>query len=172
MGKKKGKKRSKNKCIDADLSKLDPPDGGIADPKLKLQQDQIQYFNFSFKYCQENSKFNLSNIDPQKYLHKFILKLIEISKLKVSDCVGKRLYEKSLRFHPNPWENTSESEGFKFFGNEQLKMLDCWQFAISKGNIHGCREKQEGRVHGFILQNTFFVVWFDPGHQLIPMERK
>ena len=31
--------------------------------------------------------------------------------------------------------------------------------------------KNSGRIHGFIWNNTFHVVWFDPAHNLFPMKK-
>lgn len=30
--------------------------------------------------------------------------------------------------------------------------------------------KKYGRLHGFIWNNTFHIVWFDPAHNLYPMQ--
>lgn len=63
----------------------------------------------------------------------------------------------SLRAHPIDWENTSEKCGF-FNLNEQFKSFRPYQFAIS-ANEHG-------RVHGFVTNDVFYIVWLDPGHKL------
>lgn len=31
--------------------------------------------------------------------------------------------------------------------------------------------KAKGRIHGILINNTFFVVWLDPNHNFIPMKR-
>ncbi|MFK8185026.1 MAG: hypothetical protein AB8B99_16770 [Phormidesmis sp.] len=31
--------------------------------------------------------------------------------------------------------------------------------------------KNHGRIHGFVWNNTFYIVWFDPAHNLYPMKR-
>ncbi|RWU09216.1 hypothetical protein EGC76_09875 [Pseudidiomarina gelatinasegens] len=38
-------------------------------------------------------------------------------------------------------------------------------FEVSLGKNHG-------RLHGFLWNNTFYVVWIDPAHNLFPMDRK
>ena len=42
-------------------------------------------------------------------------------------------------------------------GEDQL-VEKPWQFALS-ANEHG-------RVHGFLIQNRFYIVWLDPEHEL------
>jgi hypothetical protein len=58
---------------------------------------------------------------------------------------------------------TSEPEGFAGapgIDPDQLGFLEPWQFSI-------CRES-DWRVHGFIVDGTFYVVWLDPNHALYP----
>lgn len=39
--------------------------------------------------------------------------------------------------------------------------MDCCQFALSKG---------KGRVHGFKIDNVFYVYWLDPNHNMYDVE--
>ena len=62
---------------------------------------------------------------------------------------------KGLRCHPIKWEDTVKKDGFSHL-NEQLRSIEAFQFQVSQGEY--------GRVHGFFIDTTFFVVWMDPGH--------
>jgi hypothetical protein len=64
----------------------------------------------------------------------------------------------ALRCHPIKWEDTSEN-GFGLLNEEQLVDTP-YQFSIS-ANKHG-------RVHGFLIDEVFYIVWLDPGHLLYP----
>jgi len=64
---------------------------------------------------------------------------------------------KSIRAHSIDWKDTTEKEGFSFLP-EQLQSLPPWQFEISSN--------EHGRVHGFFIDRTFFVVWIDSNHSL------
>ena len=66
---------------------------------------------------------------------------------------------KALRAHRLRWEETSEPTGFAHL-NPQLREQEAWQFEISVN--------EHGRVHGLLLDNTFFVVWIDPKHEMYP----
>ena len=57
------------------------------------------------------------------------------------------------------WNTTSEPNGFASL-NQQLRGLEAWQFQITRN--------QHGRVRGFLLEDTFFIVWIDPDHHLYP----
>ncbi|NMG11911.1 hypothetical protein DP117_35700 [Brasilonema sp. UFV-L1] len=62
----------------------------------------------------------------------------------------------ALRCHPIDWIDTTES-CFGFPGEEQLVDTP-YQFSISS-NKHG-------RVHGFFIEEVFYIVWLDPNHKL------
>ncbi|MDZ8257764.1 hypothetical protein [Nostoc sp. ChiQUE01b] len=62
----------------------------------------------------------------------------------------------TLRCHPIKWEDISE-RAFGLPNEEQLVDIP-YQFSISS-NKHG-------RVHGFFLDEIFYIVWLDPNHLL------
>lgn len=112
---------------------------------------------FSFKHLDTtHEKFLIQGRDCL-YFTKVFERLKNLSSFKVSEIFSNR--SSSLRAHPIDWETSSEKDGFARL-NEQLKQIPAYQFQIS-ANEHG-------RVHGFILDNIFFVIWFDPVHNLYP----
>ncbi len=66
---------------------------------------------------------------------------------------------------------TTGHQGFEGVPNvdaDQLGAHEGWQFAVEGSeswNIH------EWRVHGILIDDTFFVVWLDPNHQLYPKQQ-
>lgn len=110
---------------------------------------------FSFKHLSLGEpNFSLDG-KTSKYFEKVLSRLKDISALKASEVFSNR--SSSLRAHPIDWEKTTMKEGFSHL-NEQLRQVPAYQFQISS-NKHG-------RIHGFILENIFFVIWFDPEHKL------
>jgi len=65
---------------------------------------------------------------------------------------------RTLRSHPIEWHNTSEN-GFGFPMEEQIVDVP-YQFSLSAND--------KGRVHGFFILNTFYLVWLDKNHALYP----
>ncbi len=63
---------------------------------------------------------------------------------------------RSLRAHSIVWEETTEPAGFSHL-NEQLRGVRGYQFEVSQG---------EGRVHGLFIDDSFYIVWLDPNHEL------
>jgi hypothetical protein len=55
---------------------------------------------------------------------------------------------------------TSEPNGFGNVDTDQLAWHEAWQFEL-------CRD-QDWRVHGILIDDTFYVVWLDANHALYP----
>lgn len=132
-----------------------PRPGGIPSPPVPSEQIGIK---FSFKYIHfTNPKFSLSRCKKEGYLEKLLLRLQNVSGLTLMEF--RSTQARALRSHLVRWEDTSEKNGFSFL-NEQLQGADPWQFQLSSN--------EHGRVHGFFIDDTFFIVWLDPDHQLYP----
>jgi hypothetical protein len=61
------------------------------------------------------------------------------------------------RRHTIAFEETSEPDGFKQLDTDQLAYVQAWQFSIGR---------ERWRVAGFLLDDTFYIVWLDPNHAL------
>ena len=125
---------------------------GIKPPKLKPTQG----ISFSFKYYQDNhNKFSCKKKEGSYWLT-LLDRLKALSSLTAQEFLVDR--SSTLRCHPIKWEETSES-GFGLLHEEQLVDIP-YQISISS-NKHG-------RVHGFLINETFYIVWLDPDHLLYP----
>jgi hypothetical protein len=62
------------------------------------------------------------------------------------------------RRHQIYFPETSEQQGFALLADEQFADTESWQFCLL--------QTREWRVHGFILADTFYVVWLDENHAL------
>ncbi len=114
---------------------------------------------FSYKYLQEeHPKFSIRQRDIQ-YLIALLSRLKDLSSLSVQELKGNS--SKTLRCHPIDWKDTSENS----FGipNEEQLVDGPYQFSLS-ANKHG-------RVHGFFIEQVFYIVWLDPEHQLYPSRK-
>jgi hypothetical protein len=130
-----------------------PVQGGrIPAPKPPLTDDKMA---FSFKHLDLTStKFSLAHCKTT-YLQKFLERLKALNGMVVDEIRSNK--SKSIRAHSIDWSDTSEKSGFSTL-NDQLRNLPAWQFEISSN--------EHGRVHGFFIDRTFFVVWIDPNHLL------
>ncbi|MGD0815928.1 MAG: hypothetical protein ABSA83_20235 [Verrucomicrobiota bacterium] len=110
--------------------------------------------SFSFKYLQaDHGKFQFSHRDSP-YFCKLLDRLKHVCELSWQEM--RTSHKDSLRCHDHKWHETTEPKGFGLKG----QLADCqgWQFALSSN--------EHGRVHGFFLDDVFFVVWLDPDHKL------
>lgn len=124
---------------------------GIKPIKLKPQG-----IGFSFKYYQsDHDKFSVKGKEPT-YWPTLIARLKELSSLSSQELRENR--SRALRCHPITWKETSEN-GFGLPNEEQLVDIP-YQFSISSNAY--------GRVHGFFIDEIFYIVWLDPRHLLYP----
>ena len=121
-------------------------------------QAQTELLNFSFKYLAEKGEKFKYTIKDGDYFCQLKGRMKEVSKMTVNDFRSK--YSPALKNHLIRFHETSESS-FGIIGEEQL-VTEPFQFSIDRTNY--------GRVHGFILKNTFYIVWLDPSHELYPGE--
>ena len=133
-----------------------PPLSGNIPKPLPLPTSGIMRFSFKCLDLVSNPKFGLHHC-ANGYLPKLLERLRDVCALKELDFRSSR--SPALRAHQIDWEKTSEPGGFSCL-NEQLRAIKAWQFEITS-NAHG-------RVHGFLLEDTFYIVWVDPSHALYP----
>ncbi|WP_020616145.1 hypothetical protein [Paenibacillus daejeonensis] len=122
--------------------------------QLVTQNSIEQNVIFSWKYFdRQHDYFNCGNIDADWYL-KCIDTMKDISTMRMMEF--KQSGGKPLRVHTHDWNDVRAIYDLNPELFEQVKD-ESYQFALSTGS---------GRVHGFIIKNVFFVVWFDPEHKL------
>lgn len=112
--------------------------------------------SFSFKYYQQqHPRFTVIG-QPLAYWQTLLTRLKDLSGLSAQELLANR--SRALRCHPIRWEETCEDR----FGlpNEEQLVDTPYQFSLSS-NAHG-------RVHGFLIDQIFYVVWLDPEHSLYP----
>ncbi len=146
--------KKKNKRLLANRIKAGKPSGGSIPEQS--QQDYEECVVFSFKHVDHsNPKFSLQDVTGG-YPAALAERLKAVCQMSLNEFTNPPGNKKSLRSHRLLFEKTSEKQGFPL-NNRQWEQCP-WQFQIS-GNEYG-------RVHGFLIRNLFYVVWFDPCHNL------
>lgn len=117
---------------------------------IKLPDNLVR---FSYKYLDLCEKFNL------RACHKYNLalqdRLKSVSQMTLTEFMTSG--SKSLRSHSHEWSVTTEKNGYSNL-NEHLKNCLPWQFSLSTSEY--------GRIHGIILDEVFYIIWYDPDHKL------
>lgn len=140
----------------ANGKRIKPNFPGKLNPQIKPHAPRERsVISFSFKHLHlDHPKFSVEGRDS-RYLIKLLCRLKDVCSFTAAElCVNN---SPSLRAHPIAWSDTTEPQGFAHL-NEQLRGTTPYQFQISSN--------EHGRVHGFFIDNVFFIVWLDPSHSL------
>lgn len=112
---------------------------------------------FSFKYIDKQSPIFTLNDGKMSYVFLCIERLRIYSGMKVKELLADT-NNKSTRFHPINWSDTAYKNGFPI-KNKELWENKSYQLELGKNF---------GRIHGFLINDTFYLVWIDPLHRLYP----
>lgn len=115
-----------------------------------------ELLHFSFKYFQPNHTLSQNVAFGNEYAKKLLAQFKELERYTIGFFC--KSAPESLCVHRISWNDPKVAEnGFGIHNGNEFDD-EAWQFAIT-GNKHG-------RVHGFLFDNTFQVVWLDPNHNL------
>jgi hypothetical protein len=118
------------------------------------------HLRFSFKHLDLTSqKFPVSGCGDPAFLLDLIGRMKEYSAWPVEQFRDNN--NTAEHRHQIYFPATSEQR-FPGIDPDEFADAENWQFAVSA--TPGCL----GRVHGVLLGDTFFVVWFDSCHRLYP----
>lgn len=120
--------------------------------KDDIKKRSNEKLRFSFKLFDRTHKaFNLGGIDASWYLT-LLDTLQDLSTLTWKQVREER--QKKYDPHPYTWEKCN----YKFkFDEESLKQFEAFQLRLDKSN---------GRIHGFLVGNIYYVYWLDPHHNM------
>lgn len=129
-------------------------------------EDRQTNLVISYKYLINSNKYSLDNIKDNRIKIQFYNDLItklneycsfENFKKYISSDKG---YAKSNHIHPIDWnDNRIREKKFTSLNEKLMEQIkdDCWQLGINSTTF---------RIHGFFIENVFYVVWLDPLHML------
>ncbi|EQB35055.1 hypothetical protein M948_18320 [Virgibacillus sp. CM-4] len=123
--------------------------------RIKIGQKQDIVFSWRF-FDRYNKLFSMGNSKREWFIG-LIDCLSNVSKMKVMEF-RQQSKKRGLRVHSHNWKNATDKYNFTDEWFDQHSD-DCLQFSISKAN---------GRVHGFLIDNVFYIIWLDPEHNLYP----
>lgn len=114
--------------------------------------EQNKKVSFNFRFLIDCEKFRFSNVEKSYFLT-LMQRFSDLSSSNRLELVTNR--SPGLRCHTIDWNDvTEDSFGIK---NEEI-CNDAYQIALTS-NKHG-------RVHGFFIEDVFYVRWLDPEHNL------
>jgi hypothetical protein len=126
--------------------------GGIPVPVI---QPATELLRFSFKHIDlTTAKFLTENCDVE-FFRELLVAVRDLSSWTIERFCDQNNNEHR---HVIWFPQTTEPDGFRSVEADQLQYHECWQFQLSK--------KQDWRVHGILIDDTFYIVWLDPRHAL------
>ena len=122
----------------------------------KIETIRELNINFSLRYLDwDSEKFTFTDMQGN-YFRTLLERVQEVSKMPLRDFVTQP--NRTLRNHRIDFGDSGVTEpGFGIPLGEEYDS-NAWQFSLSVN--------EHGRVHGFFIDNTFYVVWLDAGHAL------
>lgn len=152
--------------------------GNIAEADAKSVSDER--LRISFEYIDWNSDEFFFHGMEQKYYQKAFDCISEIKKSRESEITQqnhsslspKSIFntESSIRAaFPETVVNKIKEKLYVQTRDEESAKTEALEIASRAFEIS--LAKNYGRFHGFIWNNTFHIVWFDPAHNLYPMKR-
>lgn len=144
----------------AKKSKIKPTTLSFGSSKIyptKVEEPQGISFNFK-RLCEKEEKGKFlykSKLAP--YFVTLLDRFREVSRMNKNEMTIQNV--RSLRCHQIDFSSSEVSEdSFGILGEDVNK--DAWQFQLSSN--------EHGRVHGYFIENVFYIVWLDPNHELYP----
>ena len=126
----------------------------IKSEKNKAILDGLVRFSFKF-YDPNHPDFHSRDRSPE-YFAALLGRLKDLSTSHINEFT-RRKSNQTTRFHPIDFtEDRVKADGFGMPGWDMND--DAWQFSLGAN--------ENGRVHGFLIEDVFYIVWLDPNHRL------
>ena len=129
-----------------------PAKGGLG---IKRSKEDDAILRFSFRLFDGTDTEICPEEFDARYTRVLMERLRHLSSWKVSEFVGP--CNKTVRNHSIDWQKTSRPNGFVHLP-EQYMAYPAYQFSLTANEY--------GRVHGLIIDDTFYVIWLDCQHNL------
>ena len=140
-------------------------------PQIEVPTTKVNNGNakliFSFEYLDlNNSKYSMDNIGDNrttiqfyKELHKKMHEYSQTENFRKMISENGR-YRDRNHIHKIDWtDNKIHENCFTSLPKNLMQQVkdECWQLGINSTTF---------RIHGFFIENVFYVVWLDPLHKL------
>lgn len=122
-----------------------------------------QNVSFNLKcLTSKGNKFRYQEKD-KNYFNKLLERLRDLSRMTKKELTVENSGKRSLRCHVIDFGDKRTTENCFGLPRESDLYDDAWQFEVSQNT--------NGRVHGYFIENVFYIVWLDPKHDLYPWVR-
>lgn len=123
-------------------------------PENIAVKSEKQKILFSFEAVDKNEYFNLDGT-CQNWAADLFDTMKKVSQIELKDIYAGKYSGKTLPLRIHQHENANPPCKVP----KQISLDDIWQIRISVS---------KGGIHGIFSDNVFYVIWFDPQHNLYP----
>ena len=123
--------------------------------KIKKSSEPDPELKFSFKFFDFTDEEMCPPVFGEGYTQTLMQRLRDLSSWTVRQFTGRQ--DGGLRNHIHDWSKTTREDGFGHL-NDHYSDIPAWQFCLT--------QNEHGRVHGLIIDDTFYIVWLDKDHML------
>lgn len=135
------------------IPKLKNRSTNIQSPKFLLPKEKNDCVLFSFSALEWTEYFNL-DATCQNWAHDLFEMLKSISEVSKNDLISGKYRTYRVHTHENATPPSKLPDG--------VELKDCYQLRISTS---------KGGIHGVFVENIFYIIWFDPLHNMYPDKR-
>ena len=130
--------------------------------KNALEYYQQERLNFSFAlFDRTHERYNCGGVDETWFVA-LLDRLRVYSEMELSKFHNPH-FQSSNYIHTNSIEEVENELNIPEETLTQIKEDNTfYQLGVSKAR---------GRIHGILINNTFFIIWLDPHHNFIPMKQ-
>jgi hypothetical protein len=132
-----------------------PNRGGIPAP---IFPPETELLRFSFKHLDLDAPKFGADLCNEYFLRRFLEVVRDFSSWTVEQFCDQNNNEHR---HVISFAETTEPNGFLNIEQDQLSYHESWQFQLSG--------RENWRVHGILIDDTFYVISLDPNHALYPL---
>lgn len=144
-----------------DLKKLSQKKVSVSNIELlntiqdkKVRSSEKLTFSFSF-FHRENKYFNLGEVIDNWFID-LLNFLEELSNLTWIEILTTHKSKYDAHGYDGNYNVDIFNHLYNIFNNG-YQQFQCYQIRINKG---------KGRVHGFLIGNTYYIIWLDPNHNM------
>lgn len=134
--------------------KLDTKSKSRIVPNNIVIENNNQKVLFSFEAVEKNEYFNLDGT-CQNWAADLFDTMQKVSKIQMKEIYAGKYSGKNSTLRIHQHEDAKPPCKVPF----QFSLDDMWQIRISRS---------KGGIHGIFFDNVFYIIWFDPQHNLYP----
>lgn len=132
----------------------------VGAPPLKTTSIKDSCIHFRFDHFDGDNSFFDGSIFDRDWAKKLLKRLKAFQRVTIGKFKTDMAFRQSQYVHDIKWDSAN-LDSFSIYQGQEYDE-DAWQFGLSKS---------KGRIHGFFIGDSFYIVWLDPEHRLFEYKK-